>query len=511
MLKVNDILGNWKVISKKPISVGGQSEIYSVKNIENISNEAYVLKLYKKQGPWRASYIERFHKEIKALELLKNEKNVIEIIESHTGDKDDPNYYVVMRKADCHLEKYLGQKEFDDDEIFEIFYKIIEGVKTIHKSGIIHRDLKPKNLLIKNNEIKIIDFGICYFYSEDSTRDDESRITKILEPVGSRGYIPPESVGGRVEDIDFRFDIFLLGKILYFLLTKGSHLGHIFFNSHQNRIGSIRKDRRYNVFNTFFKKTIAIDTKVRFRDIDDLKTGFDKCKYLFDNYKKLKIAEYHSVPLINSQLLLEIEKKIGKPVKNLEYYEFFDNSFGFVEVDINDQYNYDDESGAKLLEIEQTFETKFNELMSNLGLESPYIDKVLQRVEKFRIYFDWHDFNSVEASLITRPRELENAKVAIQGFGYKDFFTSYRKKADNSNYSLTKKADGNYYEEVLNIGTGQYEAGDTPIPDTVIIKADNGNPVSCGGRFNWYNFKLLEVVIKKMEETWFSETKFYFR
>ncbi|KKM98077.1 hypothetical protein LCGC14_1161520 [marine sediment metagenome] len=100
MLKINDILGNWKVISEKPISGGGQSEIYLVKNIKNISNEESVLKLYKKQGQRRASYIERYNKEIKALKLLKNEENIIEIIDSHTGDKDDPNYYIVMEKAE---------------------------------------------------------------------------------------------------------------------------------------------------------------------------------------------------------------------------------------------------------------------------------------------------------------------------------------------------------------------------------------------------------------------------
>ncbi len=217
---------------------------------------------------------------------------------------------------------------------------------------------------------------------------------------------------------------------------------------------------------------------------------------IWDGYSHLKkffigVSIYESDSLINEALITLIR--------------------GVLEVNINDQYFYDDESGAKLLEIEQTFETKFNELMSILGLESPYIDKVLQRVEKFRIYFDWHDFNSVEANLITRPRELENAKVVIQGFGYKDFFSVYRRKADNSNYSLTKKADGNYYEEVFNNETGQYEAGDTPIPDIVILTADNGDPVICGGHFNWYNFKLLEVVIKEMEETWYSENYFWIR
>lgn len=43
--------------------------------------------------------------------------------------------------------------------------QLLNGISEIHKNLIIHRDLKPANVLIsKNNEIKIIDFGLSRYF-----------------------------------------------------------------------------------------------------------------------------------------------------------------------------------------------------------------------------------------------------------------------------------------------------------------------------------------------------------
>lgn len=31
----------------------------------------------------------------------------------------------------------------------------------MHKSGIFHRDIKPENILLKGDNVKLIDFGSC--------------------------------------------------------------------------------------------------------------------------------------------------------------------------------------------------------------------------------------------------------------------------------------------------------------------------------------------------------------
>jgi hypothetical protein len=172
---------------------------------------------------------------------------------------------------------------------------------------------------------------------------------------------------------------------------------------------------------------------------------------------------------------------------------------GILEQDINDKFQYNDESGAKILEIENIFEEKLNDLMEELEC-GPFIDTYFQPIEKFRIYFDWNDFNSAEASHLSRPRELEGAKVLIEGFGYNDFFHSYRRTLNGNECSVTRKADGNLYKETEN-EDGQFEPGDTVIPETALIKAEDGTLISCGGHYNWFNFKLKQLTIKKLPET----------
>ncbi|MFX1513513.1 MAG: protein kinase [Promethearchaeota archaeon] len=61
---------------------------------------------------------------------------------------------------------------------------------------------KPRNILLKENTVKITDFGIAIM------TDEEERITATDERVGSKYYIAPELEEGRCEDIDQRADIF---------------------------------------------------------------------------------------------------------------------------------------------------------------------------------------------------------------------------------------------------------------------------------------------------------------
>lgn len=38
-------------------------------------------------------------------------------------------------------------------------FQILQGLIYLKSKGIIHRDIKPENIVIKNDIIKIIDFG----------------------------------------------------------------------------------------------------------------------------------------------------------------------------------------------------------------------------------------------------------------------------------------------------------------------------------------------------------------
>ncbi len=81
------------------------------------------------------------------------------------------------RKKAFFVMEYMPGKNFEDyifsdghvyteREVFKILYEILEIVSVFHSKGIIHRDLRIPNILMKENEISIIDFGLAKLKGE---------------------------------------------------------------------------------------------------------------------------------------------------------------------------------------------------------------------------------------------------------------------------------------------------------------------------------------------------------
>lgn len=118
--------------------------------------------------------------------------------------------YLVLEYIDgITLFNYLDTNP-DKKDIIDIIYQLIVVFKVIHQKKVIHRDIKLDNIMIENNQIKVIDFGYSLI-----VKDIDLFTTN--EPCGSYPYMCPEMVEYRFYNT--KCDTWSLGVLFYVLMT----------------------------------------------------------------------------------------------------------------------------------------------------------------------------------------------------------------------------------------------------------------------------------------------------
>lgn len=130
----------------------------------------------------------------------------IHLIMEMGGEKNLKDYLKMKNKWPAPEGTLLLLKE-----IKQLFKKIVEGVNYLHGKDIVHRDLKLMNIVLNDiGSPKIVDFG---FSRVGIDKNYESGC-------GTPSYMAPELLTNSTQKIASKADIWALGVILYFLLTK---------------------------------------------------------------------------------------------------------------------------------------------------------------------------------------------------------------------------------------------------------------------------------------------------
>ena len=236
------------------IGRGGQAVVYS----------------YVQRGLSREVAVKTLRPEAIALEAVENlvreacvtarleHPNIVPVHALHLPEHDaDPPYWVMKRIQGRELTAHLpGRDEpWPTSRLLQAFRRVLNAVAFAHSRGIVHRDLKPDNVLVGEfGEVQVTDWGLAVALTEDATHgatpqiraplieegregpelsEDLARLkVQVLSgaigaPVKSRAaggagtplYMAPEQLSPIADAIDERTDVFLLGGLLYSMLT----------------------------------------------------------------------------------------------------------------------------------------------------------------------------------------------------------------------------------------------------------------------------------------------------
>ena len=152
-------------------------------------------------------------KEAQALAAVRHSSVVtVHAVGTHRGLE----YVVMERLYGTSLEAHLMREEDDYDlmelaEVLTILKRITEGLVAVHRAGIAHRDIKPANIILANDRVALVDFGLVLA---------EFDVANQASIVGSPLYMAPEVISKAVEPgAGHLVDLYSLGIVAFEMLT----------------------------------------------------------------------------------------------------------------------------------------------------------------------------------------------------------------------------------------------------------------------------------------------------
>jgi len=114
------------------------------------------------------------------------------------------------------------------DSLLSIFVKVCDAVAFAHSRGVIHLDLKPDNIMLGPfGQVYVVDWGIARHRPGSGPPLTLSTLSPRDASTGTPAYMSPEQALRIEPHISELTDIFLLGGILYEILTaRRPHEGH---------------------------------------------------------------------------------------------------------------------------------------------------------------------------------------------------------------------------------------------------------------------------------------------
>lgn len=274
-LKAGTVLADRYVIGRV-LGIGGFGITYI--GFDRQKNKRYAIKEYMPKDiayrsdngriePCSASDEEVYSK---GLDAFLNETNVLITLSGNSGIVEAENFvvenntgYLIMEYLDGISSKRLlaSRGTLDCDFALKILFSVAGALNCVHSKGLLHRDISPENIMVlKNGEIKLIDFGAARFFVGERS--------KSLELVLKHGYAPPEQYSAKGNQGKWT-DIYALAATFYKLVTGDTlpdALSRI-NNDTVQRLDKINPQIKPYIGKTI-EKALALNYRDRYQSVD---------------------------------------------------------------------------------------------------------------------------------------------------------------------------------------------------------------------------------------------------
>ncbi|CAF0968847.1 unnamed protein product [Rotaria sordida] len=149
-------------------------------------------------------------REIRVLKQLNGHPNII-FLREIIFDKRTGVLCLIFELMNMNLYEYIRgrQRLLSNEIICKFMYQLLKALEFIHRHSFFHRDVKPENILIKDDMLKLADFGSC--------RQTLSK-QPYTEYISTRWYRAPECL---LTDGYYRheMDIWSAGCVMFEIIT----------------------------------------------------------------------------------------------------------------------------------------------------------------------------------------------------------------------------------------------------------------------------------------------------
>ncbi len=188
---------------------GGMSRVYRARD-RAFPDEEVAIKTLLTPSLGRSEDEDRLMREVQICRKISH-PNVVRV---HDYGRFPGGIFVTMELLDGPgLDTMIeDQTPLPIARVKEILKGIAAALSEAHRLKIIHRDLKPSNVIMIDDRVKVLDFGIARMGDASKT----SNLTRTGEVVGSPMFMAPEQIQG--QPLAGTCDLYALGVIAFTLL-----------------------------------------------------------------------------------------------------------------------------------------------------------------------------------------------------------------------------------------------------------------------------------------------------